>query len=70
MIDYIFGTKFKIWKNLRQISHEKKTHLGKCCVTMTDLMDQFYEMYELSDVICDTCTNDSGKKQKSNFETK
>ena len=29
-------------KNTRKISHEKKTHLGKSCVTMTDLMDKFY----------------------------
>ena len=32
-------------------------------------MDQFYETSELSDVICNTCTNSSGTK-KSNFETK
>ena len=48
-------------KNARKISNEKKTHLGKSCVTMTDLMDKFYETIELSDVICDTCTNSSGK---------
>ena len=28
---------------MRPISHEKKTHLGKSCVTMTHLMDKFYE---------------------------
>ena len=38
-------------------------------MTMTDLMDQFYETNELSDVICDTCTNSSVTK-KSNFVTK
>ena len=37
---------------------------------MTDLMDQFYETNELSDVICDTCTNSSGTEQNFNFETK
>ena len=51
---------FEYGKRLRQISHEKKTHLGKSCVTMTDLMDKFYETNELSDVICDTCTTASG----------
>ena len=44
-------------KNTRKISHKKKTHLRKSCVTMTELMDKFYEMNELSDVICDNCTN-------------
>ena len=44
---------FEYGKNLRQISHEKKTHLGKSCVTMNDLMNKFYETNELSDVICD-----------------
>ena len=29
-------------KNKRKISHEKKTHWGESCVTMTDLMDKFY----------------------------
>ena len=28
---------------LRPISHEKKTHLGKSCVTMTYFMVRFYE---------------------------
>ena len=28
-------------KNARKISHEKKTHLEKSCVTMTYLMDKF-----------------------------
>ena len=27
-------------KNTIKTSHEKKTHLGKSCVTMTDLMDE------------------------------
>ena len=44
--------------------------MGKRCVTMKDLMNKFYETNELSDVICDTCTNASGTEQKSNFETK
>ena len=56
-------------KNARKTSHEKKTHLEKSCVTMIDLMGQFYETNELSDFICNTCTNSSGTK-KSNFETK
>ena len=30
-------------KIMRPISHEKMTHLGKSCVTMTYLMDKFYE---------------------------
>ena len=32
--------KNKIW---RAISHEKKTHLAKSCITMKDLMIKFYE---------------------------
>ena len=55
-------------ENTRKISHDKNTHLGKSCVTMTDLMDKFYETNELSDVICDTCTKPSVKIKKSNFE--
>ena len=46
-------------KNTRKTSHEKKTHLGKSCVTMTDFMEIFYETTELSDVICDNCTKSS-----------
>ena len=44
---------------MRKTSHEKMTHLVKSCVTMTDLMDKFYEATELSDVICDECTKSS-----------
>ena len=54
----------------RKISHEKKTNLGKSCVTMTDLMDKFYETTELSDVICDNCTKSRITTRKSNFEKK
>ena len=36
-------------KKLRPISHEKKTHMGKSCVIMTDLMIKFYLKTELSD---------------------
>ena len=32
---------------MRPISHEKKTHLGKSCVTMTYLMVKFYEKISL-----------------------
>ena len=53
-------------KKTRKISHEKKTHLGKSCVTMTDLIDKFYETTELSDVICDNCTKSSLTTRKSN----
>ena len=55
-------------KNTRKISHEKKTNLGKSCTTMTDLMDTFDETTELSDVICDSCTNSSLTTRKYNFE--
>ena len=57
-------------KNTRKICHEKKTHLGKSCETMKDLMDKFYETIELSDVICDNCTKSSLTTRKSNFEKK
>ena len=30
-------------KRMRPISHEKKNHFGKSCVTVTDLMDNFFE---------------------------
>ena len=30
-------------KRMRPISHEKKTHFGKSCVTMTYLMDKVYK---------------------------
>ena len=44
---------YKKGKQKRSISHAKMTHLGKSCVTMTDLMDKLYETTELSDVISD-----------------
>ena len=68
MIYFTFGTNVNKRKNTRKISHEKNTHLGKSCATMTDLMDKFYETNELSDVICDTCTKSRGTIKKSNFE--
>ena len=55
-------------KNTGKTSHEKNTNLGKSCVTMTDLMDRIYETNELSDVICDTCTNSSLTTIKSNLK--
>ena len=55
---------------MRKISHEKKTHLGKSCVTMTDFMDKFYGTTELRGVICDNCTKSSITTRKSNFEKK
>ena len=57
-------------KNLRQISHEKKTHLEKSCMTMTAWMDKFYETNELSDVICDESSHASGTEQKIQFLNK
>ena len=52
---------------MRPISHEKKNHLGKSCVTMTDLMDKFYEKTEFIDVQCEECTNSSGTTSKTNY---
>ena len=57
-------------KKMRPISHEKKIHLGKSCVTMIDLMEFFYEKTELSDVICGEYTKTSGTTSKTNFEKK
>ena len=54
---------FEYGKKLRQISHEKKTHLEKSCVTMKDLINKFDETNELSDVIWDTCTNARGTEK-------
>ena len=53
---------------LKKNCHEKTTRLGKSCVTMSDLMDIFYEITQLSDVICDECTKSSSTTRKSNFE--
>ena len=55
-------------KKRRPLSHEKKTHLGKSCVTMTYLMVKFYEKTELSDVIREEFSKSNGKTSKSNFE--
>ena len=52
----------------RPISHEKKTHLTKVCVTTTDLMVKFDGKTDLSDVICDEYSKSSGKTSKANFE--
>ena len=47
VLDYSTGISleqsFEYTKKARRISHEKKTHLGKSCVTMNDLMSKFYE---------------------------
>ena len=69
-IYFTFGRNTKGREEMRKISHEKKTHLGKSCVTMKDFMDKFYETTELGDVICDNCTKSSIKTKKSNFEEK
>ena len=50
------------------ISHEKKTHLGKSCVTMTDLMVNSFEKTELSDFICEENFKSSGLTSKENLE--
>ena len=55
---------------MRSISYEKTTHLGKRCVTMTDLMDKFYETTELSDVICDECSKSICTAKKSRIKNK
>ena len=34
-------------KDSRPIGHEKNTHLGKSCITMTYLMVKFYEKISL-----------------------
>ena len=57
-------------KKLRPISHDKKTHLGKICVTMTDLMVKFYGKTELSDAICEEYSKSSCKTIKANSKTK
>ena len=57
-------------KKLRPISHEKKIHLGKSCVTMPDLMVRFDGKTELSDAICEECSKSSDKTSKGNSETK
>ena len=61
---------FEYGKKLRQISHEKKTHLGNSCVTIKYLINKFYETNELSDVIYDECSKGSGTEQIYNFESK
>ena len=53
---------------MRPISHEKKTHLGKICVTVTYLMVKFYEKTKLSDVICEGYSKSSGLTSKENLE--
>ena len=53
---------------MRRSSHEKTTHLGESCVTMTNLMDKFYETTDLSDVICDERTKSRSTTRKLNFE--
>ena len=55
-------------KKWRAISHEKKSHLGKSCVTMKYLMVKLHEKTELRDDICEECSNSSGKTSKANFE--
>ena len=49
---------------MRLISHKKNTHLGESCVTMTDLMKNFYEKTEWSDVICEGCFKTRGTTSK------
>ena len=46
---------------MRPVSQQKRTHLGKGCVTMTYFMDKFDEITELSDVICEEFSKSSGK---------
>ena len=69
-IYFTLGRNIKAREKMRKISHEKMTHLCKICVTMTDLMEDFYEATELSGVICDECTKSSSTTRKFNFEKK
>ena len=50
------------------ISHKKKTHLGKSCVTMTDSMVKFCKKTELSDVKCEEFSKSRGLTSKTDFE--
>ena len=52
-------------KKLRPISHEKKSHLGKICVTIIDFIVTFDEKTDLSDVICEERSKSSGKPVKA-----
>ena len=53
LIYYVIGRNITERREIKPIIHETNTHLGKSCVTMTDLMVKFYEKTELSDVICE-----------------
>ena len=53
-------------KKTRTISHGKMNHLGKSCVTMTDLVEIFDETTELSNVICDELSNSISTTRKYN----
>ena len=64
LIYYVIGRNITE-KNLIPISHDKKTNLGKICVTMTDLMVTFDEKTELTDVICEECSKSSGKTSET-----
>ena len=43
LIYFAIGRNITKGKRMRPISHEKINHLGKSCVTMTDLIVKFYE---------------------------
>ena len=43
------------------------THLVNHCVTMIELIDEFYENTEMSDVICENGSKINGKNNKAKF---
>ena len=51
---------------LRRISPEKRTHLGKSCVTTTDLVVTFYKKTELGDVILETISETHNNNNNNN----
>ena len=55
-------------KNFTLICHDKMKHTAYYCVTVNELMDNFYENTELSDIICEKCSKFSGKINKEKFE--
>ena len=61
-------TKYHRKRKMRPISHEKKTNLGKSCVTITYLMVKFYKETDLSDVICEECSGSRVLTSKADSE--
>ena len=50
------------------ISNQKYSKQAKHCVTLKDMFDNNFKETDITDVICESCSNLNGKSTETNFD--